>query len=209
VERYLLGQLGRGPSWSAPRLEDHYPATVGAAADLAEAPSRTLQDAWRRAAADAVRAATDVGPEQVVVFHGLPMTARTLLVVRTFEIWTHGDDIRRATRRPLNLLDAARLSLMSSELLRVLPFGMLLRKVTRPGRTAQVDLRGPGGGSTVVALAPDEAPGDPDVVVSLGALELCRLASNRARPDDVDIVVTGDAALLEPMLVGAAAFAVD
>jgi hypothetical protein len=133
-----------------------------------------------------------------------------MLVIRTFELWTHDDDIRRAVGLPLNTLDDARLSLMSSSLMDVLPFGMARVGTTQPGRTVRIDLTGAGGNrSFVAALSPDGVPGEPDLVIETNALDLCRLASNRMSIDDIDMRIDGDRSLLRPVLVGAGAFAMD
>ena len=66
-----------------------------------------------------------------------------------------------------------------------------------------------GGRSFDVALSPDDTPGLPDLTIEASALELCRLASNRLAFDQIDIRVGGDRSLLEPVLVGAGAFAMD
>ena len=67
-------------------------------------------------------ACAELGPDEPVRFHHLPGT-RGLMVLRTFELWTHGDDIRQAVGRPLDLLDEGRLSMMVSELMSALPSG--------------------------------------------------------------------------------------
>jgi hypothetical protein len=132
-----------------------------------------------------------------------------MLVVRTFELWTHDDDIRRAVNRPPNLLDDARLALMSSDLMNVLNLGMALSGTTQPGRSARINITGSGGATYDVALAPGETAGLPDITITTSALDLCRLAANRLTADLLDIDVEGDRSLLEPILVGATAFAAD
>jgi uncharacterized protein (TIGR03083 family) len=209
VERYVLGQLGVGTRLHAPNRDDHYPVSDAAAADLAGAPTNELAAAWWRETMRSVAACTDVGPDHPVAFHHLQGTVGGLLVVRTFELWTHDEDIRRATGRSPNELDDTRLSLMSSELMRLLAHGMALSGTARPGRTARIELTGPGGAPFDVSLAPDEIPGPPDVTVRTSALELCRLAANRVAVVDLAVEATGDRSLVEPMLVGAGAFALD
>jgi uncharacterized protein (TIGR03083 family) len=209
VERYVLGQLGWAPAVAAPRREDHYPVSMTAASDLAAARGAQLPRAWWLAVMAVIRACGELGPDHQVEYHDLPGTVRGLLVVRTFELWTHGDDIRHATERRPDVLDEARLGLMSGELMRVLPLGMAMTGTAQPGRTARIDLTGPGGGSRDVALAPGEHPGTPDIVVRARTIDLCRLAANRLARADFDCVVDGDETLLRPILVGAGAFAAD
>jgi MDMPI C-terminal domain len=99
---------------------------------------------------------------------------------------------------------------MSSTLLGALAYGMDRAGTTQRGRTVRVDLTGPGGGATFLsALSPEDQAGEPDLVIETSALDLCRVASNRLPVDALDVVVDGDRSLLEPVLVGAAAFAMD
>lgn len=209
VERYVLGQLGAGPRLDAPTRDDHYPVSGAAAADLAGVDTTELAATWWRETMRSIEACSEAGPDHPVAFHHLSGTVRGLLVIRTFELWTHDEDIRRATGRPANDLDDGRLTLMSSELMTLLAHGMALAGTTRPGRTARFELTGAGAGTFDVALAPDEVVGAPDIVVRTEAVEICRLAANRVLPADLAVEVTGDRSLLEPMLVGAGAFALD
>ena len=211
VERYLLGQLGRRPAFSAPGRDDHFPATRAAAAELAGADGAQVARTWWLEAMALVAACAELGPDHEVAYHHLGGSVRGMLVVRTFELWTHDDDIRRAVGAPRNDLDADRLSLMSSALLDVLPFGLLLAGTTRPGKTMRIVLTGPGGGRSVDApMMPGEPAGAvPDITIAASTLDLCRVASNRLSAAEIDVVVEGDRSLLEPVLVGAAAFAMD
>ncbi|MBV9950310.1 MAG: maleylpyruvate isomerase family mycothiol-dependent enzyme [Acidimicrobiia bacterium] len=211
VERYLLGQLGRADTIDAPTVEHHFPVLHAAAsADLGGADAPAVARAWWLAAMDLVAATAEIGPDQAVTYHDLAGSVGGMLVIRTFEVWTHDDDIRRAVGLPLNVLDDARLSLMSSTLMGVLPYGLARAGTVQAGRTVRFDLTGPGGGAAFVAsLSPDEPPGDPDLVIETSALDLCRLASNRMSIDDIDVRIDGDRSLLRPVLVGAGAFAMD
>jgi uncharacterized protein (TIGR03083 family) len=211
VERYLLGQLGRAATIDAPTVEHHFPVLhAAAAADLGAADPSAIARAWWLAAMDLVAATAEVGPDHEVTYHDLAGSVGGMLVIRTFEVWTHDDDIRRAVGLPLNVLDDARLSLMSSTLLGVLPYGLARAGSVQAGRTVRFDLTGSGGGRTFVAsLSPDDAPGEPDLVIETSALDLCRLASNRMSIDDIDVRLEGDRSLLRPVLVGAGAFAMD
>jgi uncharacterized protein (TIGR03083 family) len=209
VERYVLGQLGRGPTFAAPRREDHFPVSQDAAADLARATGVETAEAWWHEVTRLIAVCAELDPQHEVAYHHLAGSARGMLVVRTFELWTHDDDIRRAINRPPNVLDGQRLALMSSDLMNVLNLGMALSGTTQPGRCARFNLMGPGGGSYDIALAPGEVAGLPDITITTSALELCRLASNRLSAELIDLAVDGDRSLLEPILVGATAFAAD
>jgi uncharacterized protein (TIGR03083 family) len=209
VERYILGQLGHGTTFSAPRREDHFPMSREAAADIADIDGTRTAQVWWDEVTRLIAVCCELDPATEVGYHHLNGTLRGLLVVRTFELWTHDDDIRRAVNRPPNVLDAERLALMSSDLVNVLHFGMALSGTTQPGRTARIALTGPGGGDYVIALAPGEIAGLPEITISTSALDFCRLASNRLTPDLLHMDVEGDRSLLEPILVGAGAFACD
>jgi uncharacterized protein (TIGR03083 family) len=209
VERYVLGQLGRRTALDAPTRELHQPVTRGAAADLDGAPGPAVARAWWQEVMQVIAACSELGPSHPVTFHHLPGSIRGLLVVRTFEVWTHDDDIRRAVDRPVNDLDDPRLAMMSSTLMELIPQGMGILDTARPGRTARFVLTGDGAGTHDVALAPDQGPGDPDITITTSTVELCRLAAARVAIDDLPVEVDGDRSLLEPILVGAGAFALD
>ena len=210
VERYMLGQLGRREPLHAPTPADHFPVLRGAAADLESSETAHITRGWWLAALDLIGATAELGPDHPIAYHDLVGSVQGMLIIRTFELWTHDDDIRRAVGRPANLLDGARLGLMSSTLLGVLPYGMARAGTTQPGRTVRIDLTGPGGGTSfVTALSPDDQPGSPDLVIETSALDLCRVASNRLPIDALEVAVEGDRSLLEPVLVGAGAFAMD
>ena len=209
MERYALGQLGQRAAFDAPRPEDHHPATLHAARDVAGAPGPVLAAAWWAEAMRLFRAAGELGPEHAVLYHHLGGSLRGFLVVRTFELWSHDDDIRDATGRPPNELEDERLSLMTRELMGAFALGMALSGTAQPGRTARLVLTGAGGGQFDVSLAPGERAGEPDITITTSALGLCRVASRRLAPGDLELTVGGDAALLEPVLVGVGAFALD
>jgi uncharacterized protein (TIGR03083 family) len=220
VERYVLGCLDRRPRLEAPRRQDHWPVSQEAAAGVSEESDRSLVQIWWSEVLALVEACAELGPDAPVAYHHLAGSLQGMLVVRTFELWTHGDDIRRATGRPLDELDEERLSLMVSELMRVLPFGLALEGCSQSGRTARFDLSGPGGGIFDVSLDVDAVPAPPppgpngatavpDITVTAVAVDLCRLAANRLAWDAFEVHVDGDRSLLEPVLVGAAAFAAD
>ena len=209
VERYVLGQLGARPPLDAPTRERHVPVTREAAAELLDEPGPDVARAWWRAVLEVAAACGRASPAQPAGYHHLPGDARGLMVVRTFELWTHGDDIRAAIGRSLDPLDGPRLRLMSSELMAVLPIGLAVTGGARPGVSARLELTGAGGGTFLVPLAPDEEPGVPAVTITTPVIDLCRLAANRLPVADLPVRVTGDAAVVGPILVGAGAFAMD
>jgi len=209
VERYVLGQLGVRPPLDAPAREHHAHVTRQAAAELLQAPGPEVAREWWCAVLEVAATCGRAGPDEPVAYHHIPGTVRGLMTVRAFELWTHGDDITVATGRGRNPLDGPRLELMSGELAAVLPYGMALTGGARQGATARLELTGPGGKSHLVALAPGEEPGEPAVTLTAPVIDLCRLAANRLAIADLPLVVSGDAGLVGPILVGAGAFAMD
>jgi uncharacterized protein (TIGR03083 family) len=142
VERYVLGQLGRTAPVPARRRQDHYPVSIAAASELIGATGANLCRSWWLAVMEVIAACGQLGSHHPAEYHDLPVSVRGLLVVRTFELWTHGDDIRLATDRRADELDEDRLAIMSGELMRVLSLGMALTGTTQPGRTARIELTG-------------------------------------------------------------------
>jgi uncharacterized protein (TIGR03083 family) len=209
VERYVLGQLGAGVPFDAPARADHTPVTRQAAFELLGEPGPAVARAWWTEVLSVAGVCGRVGPDRPVQYHDVPGTVRALMTIRTFEVWTHGDDITSAVGRGPNLLDAPRLALMSGELVAVLPFALAMTGQARPGATARLELTGPGGGSFLVPLAPGEEPGVPDVTITTPVIDICRLAANRLAMGDLPVSVSGDTALVAPILVGAGALAMD
>jgi uncharacterized protein (TIGR03083 family) len=210
MERYVLGALGAGPAWAADRREDHWPVTRSAAADVVGLHDEDVLRQWWREVLRVVAVCSERGPDTPVRYHHLAGSVHGLLVSRTFELWSHGDDIRQAVELPLNPLDDDRLGLMVGELMRALPIGMALTGQGIAGRSARFVLDGPGGGTFSVPLAFGESPAaEPDIVVSARTIDLCRLAANRLAADELGATVEGDTSLLEPVLAAAGAFAAD
>ncbi len=196
---------------------DHVASTNPTAlAQDGRAPSETL-DEWRAAAAESLRALADADSAgrlaEVVALHGLRMALGPLLVVRTFELWTHEEDIRRATARPLQAPDAASLRLMTDLAITMLPAGMRRADRSGDGRWARIVLTGPGGGTWHTALGSSshgERPeGRADVRIVVDAVDFCRLVANRIDPAALAAVVTGERTLAQDLLVGATSLALD
>jgi uncharacterized protein (TIGR03083 family) len=211
VEAYVASRLDLGDFVPAPGTEhDHVGMTVPVIdAERARHPSETRRS-WERAAWAVVGLLEASGPdllERRIDLYGIPTSARTALVARMFELWTHADDIRRALGRPLVDPDPERLSAMSDVAARSLPTGMTLSGTARPGRSAKVVLLGEGGGTWTVPLALGETGGPPDVTVVADVVEFCRVASMRLAPEAIDHDVEGDAELAREVLRAVAIFA--
>ena len=54
----------------------------------------------------------------------MTLPLNSLLVVRTFELWTHENDVRRATGLPPSVPDLVTLRLMTGLAVELLPHGM-------------------------------------------------------------------------------------
>jgi uncharacterized protein (TIGR03083 family) len=178
-------------------------------AERARRPSETRQ-AWERAAWAVVGLLEASGPQLLtrrIDLYGIPTSARTAIVARMFELWTHADDVRRALGRPLVDPDAERLSAMSDVAARSLPTGMTLSGTARPGTSAKVVLLGPGGGTWTVPLALGDAGGPLAVTVVADVVDFCRVASMRLDPATLDHDVEGDAELAGEVVRAVAIFA--
>lgn len=164
-------------------------------------------DAWFSRTDDVVRAAADL--TRPVQAYGLETDVEGLLVLRTFELWTHAQDACRLAGIPMPDTDPARLALMSSRLSAVLPAAMAVRDTRMPGRTARLVLTGVAPGCFDVPLDPDDEAGEPDVTIVVDVVEVCRLAARRATVEEIGAVLDGDDELGRLVLAAADAFAQD
>ena len=197
---------------------DHVASTDPVAAAQVGRPPSETHDEWRAETAETVDALAGVATSparlgDVIALHGLRMPLGPLLVVRTFELWTHEEDIRRATSRPLQAPDAASLRLMTDLAITMLPAG--LRRIERSGdgRSARIVLTGSGGGTWQTGLGATSAgsrhEGPADVRIVVDAVDFCRLVANRMDPVALESIVTGDGTLAHDLLTGAASLALD
>ena len=211
VESYVASRLDLGDFTPPPGTEhDHVGMTVPIIdAERSRHPTETRQ-AWERAAWAVVGLLEASGPELLerrIDLYGIPTSARTALVARMFELWTHADDVRRALGRPLVDPDAERLAAMSDVAARSLPTGMTLSGRARPGQSAKLVLLGGGGGTWTVPLALGDRGGAPAVTVVADVVDFCRVAATRLPPEELDHDVEGDGELAEEVLRAVAIFA--
>ncbi len=130
----------------------------------------------------------------------------TLLVARTFELWTHENDIRRAAGLPPSVPDTAALSLLTDLAATSLP--LAAEQAQLPGPTElRLVLTGPGGGSWDVAIGGDGAPAAITIVTD--TIGFCRLVANRAAPADLDLHTAGDPDRVARLLAAAPLLALD
>jgi uncharacterized protein (TIGR03083 family) len=191
--------------------EDHIASTQPFAdAQATRAPAETLQ-ALRDAIAATLLLVDDAGKDLLgseMSMHGMTLPVGAMLVVRAFETWTHEEDVRRATGRPLSAPDASTLQLMTNLAVTLLPAGMARAGRPGDGRLGRIVLTGPGGGTWQKPLGAGDAP-SPDVRLVADAVAFCRLVANRMQPADVEAIVSGDADLGDAILAGANALALD
>jgi uncharacterized protein (TIGR03083 family) len=209
VEEILLALLGEGVAPDPDVARDHVMATSSVILALRRAPTSVVVDRWVHAARRLAAVASSAGPDTPVAVNDIPTTVRGMLVLRTFEVWTHHEDVCRATGRPRPVLDGARLRLMSSDLMDALPAALTITGLARPGRTSRVVLTGLGGGTFERPMTMDGTAGTPDVVITADVVDFCRLAARRIAPDDLDATIEGDPALARLVLQAAGAFARD
>ena len=203
IERYTAGLVGL----AAPRIEgavdDHLAmgATV-IAAELAGSFRRTFA-AWKTQATDTI-ATIRSRPEALddrVVFHGWPVSVETMLVARAFEVWTHADDVRRATGRPLSTPPPRDLRAMSMFSVATLPLLVPAELVKGPAR---IVLTGPGGGTFDL-----DGPGSERTVTLVAdVIDYCRTAARRIDIDALPAVIEGDRDQAEALLTAARVLAV-
>lgn len=207
VERYTAGRFGLA---AEPTSGDDGVGhlELGAAdieAELLRAPVATAvawADVARRIVVHGASAA--YSPDAPAPLHGWPFDCASALVARAFEIWTHMDDICRATGRQAVTPPPDEVRTMSSFAVGALPF---LLAVERPGRAldaTRIVLTGPGGGTFDIGPCESERV----ALLSTDVVDYCRLVARRIAPDQLHATREGDAALLDDLLVAAAAFAV-
>ncbi|WP_192810268.1 maleylpyruvate isomerase family mycothiol-dependent enzyme [Actinomadura rudentiformis] len=136
-------------------------------------------------------------------------SARSALVQRTFETWTHADDIRAVAGRPSVPPPAEHLRLIVELGTGLLPRALRVLGREHPGSTARLVLTGPGSGEWAVPLAPGGEPGPPDVTITADAEDFCRLLAGRRRPGDFPHRAEGDPAVVADVLHAASTLGCD
>jgi uncharacterized protein (TIGR03083 family) len=211
IEVYTGQQIGLFADDVVGAPNDHIRLSDSWIARLQSADPATVLDEWRRrayAVVDAVRAQPSVldGPGS---WHGAPIDVASLLVIRTFELWTHGDDVLVATARTRHEPDNGQLKLMTKLAAEILPLGLALIGRAHRG-TVRLVLTGRGGGTWRRPLdLADPVGADDDLLVVADAVGFCRLAANRCRPDELDAYVEGDETVARDILAGMGALAAD
>lgn len=145
--------------------------------------------------------------ESTVQLGSLSLQGEALLITRAFELWTHAEDICRATGRPLRPPAPEVLRSMADTAVDLLRPMIGSRRPHR-GKTLRVTLTGSGGGSWVWRVGAGAGdPEAPDAFCSAEAtlvanvIDFCRLAADRVVPEDgVHFHRTGDESLADELL---------
>jgi uncharacterized protein (TIGR03083 family) len=203
IERYMANLVGLDVAPVGGAVDDHL--EMGAsliASELAGSFRRTFA-AWNAQATDTIatiRSRPDALGDQVV-FHGWPVSVETLLVARAFEVWTHADDIRRATVRPMQTPLPRDLRAMSMFSIATLPLLVPAESVTGPAR---IVLTGPGGGTFDL-----DGPGEERAVtLVVDIVDYCRTAARRIDIDELPALIEGDRQQAHALLTAARVLAV-
>lgn len=145
-----------------------------------------------------------------VEFHGHQLTLDQLFVSRAFEVWTHTEDICRATGRAVNPPPPAVLRAMADVAIPLLATA-LTTNGEHQGKSLRVTLTGAGGGSWVTAIeAVDDGPGPwatADATIVADVVDFCRLFAGRVPPEELVAERMGDEPLLEDAVTLAPSFA--
>ena len=190
-----------------PVQADHVTSTQPAADRQAGRPTAATRADWRRAADRTLEMVRGADVDAEVTVWGIPLPLRSVLVARAFELWTHENDIRRVAGLRASVPDASTLRLMTELATAMLPIAALLTGLQGPINLRLV-LTGPGGGTWDVAIGGD-APEPASIAIVTDVVDFCRLAANRANPDDLDLYVTGDRDRAPAVLAATSALALD
>lgn len=129
---------------------------------------------------------------------------RQAMIQRTFETWTHADDIRAATDRSRAAPRPEHVHMIAEFGLALLPRAM---KGPRRDVSATIVLTGPGGGTWTIPLSP--ASDHVAVLISADAVGFCRLLADRWPPGSFPYAAEGDPALARDLIRAAATLGCD
>jgi uncharacterized protein (TIGR03083 family) len=203
IDTVFLDELTAPSGRAFPNAAEVVPITDEFLATSASASPSDVFRTWR-ATSGKLRDVAAAAPGQTVMGY----SANDALVIRSFETWTHLDDIRRAGARPRYVPDASTLRSMADLSMRLMPYALAATGRTHPGESITVVLTGPGGRSYDVALAPGEdAAVAPATVMTADIVEWCYRFAERVEADAFARDVVGDDALVADLVAAAPAFA--
>jgi uncharacterized protein (TIGR03083 family) len=152
-------------------------------------------EACFRAVDERVTALGAEGIEEDIEWWGMQIRILTMLIVRSFETWTHADDIRRAVGFPQLPPPATSLACMSQVASNWAPMMMLTRGLDLQDTSIELRLTGLGGGTHHLNLGFGEidlTTHEPAAVVTIDVLDYCRIIGDRLAPADARYEATGD-----------------
>ena len=168
------------------------------------------------AAVDAAARASGAGElDAEISWWGMPMRLRTVLAVRSFETWTHADDIRRALGLTPLAPPAPSLAAMSQIATGWTPLMLAGAGLDAPGRSVELRFTGATRATFQVptGLGPDGdvptiAPGTaPDAVITVDIVDYCRAIGDRFPDGPLRYDATGDLDLARAVIDRASALA--
>jgi uncharacterized protein (TIGR03083 family) len=207
IERYTASRFALDPALVYGDREHHLAVGAGEIAAEVERSPRDTVDAWYRRAALNVEELREGAVDLAagVTFHGWPFSGNAVLIARSFELWTHADDICRATGRALTEPPPQDLRAMSTFSVNSLPLVLPVVAPTTPMAPARVVLTGRGGGTFDLARDRGHAR---CVTVVVDVVDYCRLAARRIAVEDLAATVDGDRELADGLFAAARVFAV-
>ncbi|MBE3075635.1 MAG: maleylpyruvate isomerase family mycothiol-dependent enzyme [Actinobacteria bacterium] len=144
-----------------------------------------------------------------------PDQAVTVMLLRTFDVWTHEQDIRSALGRPGNLDSPAAAVFLSSVMVQ-LPKLIARGAGVEPGHAVVIDITGPGsalaarqcvrvevdeqGRTRGHEISGDPRPDGPVTTISLSTEAFTRRAAGRRPVSDTEYSVVGDDAIARRVL---------
>jgi uncharacterized protein (TIGR03083 family) len=172
--------------------------------------ARPLVDAravWRTSVDAVAEWAGEAPADASVHVFGLLFRRNSTLVARSFETWTHADDIRAALGRPSEPPPPDMIERMAELSVTTMPASLEVSGRAHLGKTARVVLTGDGGGDWVIPLGFSEMSATPDVVLTADVVDWCRCAAERLDPEALPREIEGDAALADDLAAASSAFA--
>ncbi|MEV1169724.1 maleylpyruvate isomerase family mycothiol-dependent enzyme [Nonomuraea sp. NPDC049784] len=216
----LLAELS-APQWEAPiakhgtvrGLVEHLASNDATVASFMGVPGKSgmpVHRRWREQAGSLLERVSHssevlLGVE-VALAGARPARAplRQALIQRTFETWTHADDIRAATDRSQAPPRPEHVHMIAEFGLALLPRAM---REPRRDVSATVVLTGPGGGTWTIPLSPTSD--HVGVLLSADAVGFCQLLASRWPPGSFPYAAEGDPALARDMISAAATLGCD
>jgi uncharacterized protein (TIGR03083 family) len=199
----LLAQVLGVALPSVPETETaNEPRTALAKARHRDQPPTRALDELEEAAAAVDAHVSGLSPDQLadtIEFWGQTTTLAGNLYARTFETWTHTDDVRRAVGAPEAPPPPPVMHQLCRAAVTVVPHMLRARGVEPPARLVRFHLDGPGGASWDLAL-PDGVAGpagdaEPDIELTMGTVDLCRGVSARIPKGGLPYASRGDTVL--------------